>query len=45
VRKEKDGSETFLLEGYSVRFLGEKLADSYKLKAALIPDNLKAIFE
>jgi YbgC/YbaW family acyl-CoA thioester hydrolase len=45
VRKEKDGTETFLLEGFSVRFIGEKLPGSFKLKAAVIPEELKAIFE
>jgi 4-hydroxybenzoyl-CoA thioesterase len=45
VRKEPDGTETFLLEGFTVRFLGEKLPDSFKLKAAIIPDHLKAIFD
>jgi YbgC/YbaW family acyl-CoA thioester hydrolase len=45
IRKEKDGTETFLLEGYSVRFIGEKLPGSFKLKAAVIPEELKAIFE
>jgi 4-hydroxybenzoyl-CoA thioesterase len=45
VRREKDSTETFLLEGFTVRFLGEKLPDSFKLKAAVIPDNLKAIFD
>jgi YbgC/YbaW family acyl-CoA thioester hydrolase len=45
IRKEKDGTETFLLEGFSVRFIGEKLPGSFKLKAAVIPDELKVIFD
>jgi 4-hydroxybenzoyl-CoA thioesterase len=44
-RTEADGSVTFLLEIFEVRFMGQRLPGSYKLKAALIPEVLKAAFE
>jgi 4-hydroxybenzoyl-CoA thioesterase len=43
-RIELDGTETFLLEAFEVRFLGEKIPGSFKLKAAVIPEVLKAAF-
>jgi hypothetical protein len=33
-----------LLEAFEVRFLGEKIPGSFKLKAAVIPEVLKAAF-
>jgi YbgC/YbaW family acyl-CoA thioester hydrolase len=44
-RIEPDASETFLLEIFEVRFIGERLPGSYKLKAAAIPEALKAAFD
>lgn len=44
-RTEDDGTDTFLLEAFEVRFLGAKIPGSFKLKAAIIPEQLKRAFE